>query len=181
MRPDGDFGRIMRGDNGPFDGMGGNNRFRRSSKLAAAGVALACFFPLTAILHHAFFYHPTCILNNFGQDYTLSVLALWLSHDPSPYVALLGAMGTFALALYSPTFRLAALAFAIATIPLSMWIWDIPFTGRIICRLGHDGRSPINTHDMYIFAAIAFAPIWYWLWRRSTLAPARTADAWSRG
>jgi hypothetical protein len=71
-------------------------------------------------------------------------------------------------------------AFAIATIPLSLWIWDIPFTGRIICRLGHDGRSPVNTHDLYIFAAIAFAPIWYWLWRRSTLVPAGTAGAWSR-
>ena len=156
------------------------DRVRPAAVFTAAGIALACFFPLTAVLHHAFFYNPTCILNNFGQDYTLRVVMLWLRSDPSPWLALLGAMGTFALSLYSPAFRLAALAFAIATIPLSLWIWDIPFTGRIICRLGHDGRSPVNTHDLYIFAAIAFAPIWYWLWRRSTLVPARTAGAWSR-
>jgi hypothetical protein len=155
-------------------------RGRPAAVSTTAGIALACFFPLTAVLHHAFFYNPTCILNNFGQDYTLRVVMLWLRSDPSPWLALLGAMGTFALSLYSPAFRLAALAFAIATIPLSLWIWDIPFTGRIICRLGHDGRSPVNTHDLYIFAAIAFAPIWYWLWRRSTVVPARTAGAWSR-
>lgn len=167
----------MSSDNSAFGRINGNGLARRSSIPSAAAIALACFFPLTAVLHHAFFYHPTCILNNFGADYTPHVLAIWLSHDPSPYLALLGAIGTFALSLYFPALRLAALAFAIVTIPLSLWIWDIPFSGRIVCRLGHDGRSPINTHDLYIFAAISFGPIWYWLWRRSNLVPGRTADA----
>jgi len=157
-----------------------NDPLRRSSMPTVFGIALACFFPFTAILHHAFFYHPTCMLNNFGPDYTLSVVAHWLHSDPSPYLGLLGAMGTVALAMYSPILGDAALAFAIATIPLSLWIWDIPFTGRIICRLGHDGRLPVNTLDLYILAAISFGPIWYWLWRRSTVAPEGTADAWSR-
>jgi hypothetical protein len=170
----------MRSDERSLERINSNDGLRRSSIPAALGVALACFFPLTAILHHAFFYHPTCILNNFGADYTLDVVARWLRADPSPYVGLLGAMGTFALALYSPLLRIAALAFAIATIPLSIWIWDIPFTGRIICHLAHDGRAPVNSFDFYIVAVIAFGPIWYWLWRTSTSAPERTADAWSR-
>lgn len=152
---------------GSLDRMNASNSTRRSRIPAAAAVALACFFPLTAILHHAFFYHPTCILNNFGPEYTGEVVMRWLRSDPSPYWALLGATGTFALTLYFPAFRFAAAAFAIATIPLSLWIWDIPFTGRIICRLGHDGRLPVHSRDLYIFAAIAFWPLWYWLRGRS--------------
>jgi hypothetical protein len=152
----------------------------RKPRLASTLLALGSFFPLTAVLHHAVFYQPTCILNNFGPDYTATVLMSWLSLDPSPYVALVGALVAFVLAMHYPVLRLAIVAFLIATIPLTVWIWDIPFTGRIICRLGHDGRSIVNSLDLYLFAAISFAPIWYWLWKNSTAAPAPTADALSR-
>jgi len=153
-----------------------NNLLQRRPIPAVFGIALACLFPFTAVLHHAFFYHPTCMLNNFGADYTLRVVANWLHSDASPYLGLLGAISTFAL----PIFEIAALAFAIVTIPLSLWIWDIPFTGRLICRLGHDGRLTLNTFDLYILAAISFGPIMYWLWRRSTPAPDGPAEAWLR-
>jgi hypothetical protein len=108
------------------------------------------------------------------------VLMIWLSMDPSPYVALICALAVFVLALYYPPLRLGILAGVIATFPLTVWIWDIPFTGRIVCSLGHDGRSVINSMDLYLFAVISFAPIWYWLWRKSTAAPVSTADALSR-
>jgi hypothetical protein len=152
----------------------------RNPRLASLLLAVGSFFPLTAVFHHAIFYHPTCILNNFGSDYTPSVLMIWLSLDPSPYVALICALAVFVLILYYPPLRLAVLAGVIATIPLTIWIWDIPFTGRIVCMWGHDGRSALNSMDLYLFAAISFAPIWYWLWRNSTVPPARTADALSR-
>jgi hypothetical protein len=152
----------------------------RNPRPASALLALGSFFPLTAIFHHAVFYRPTCILNNFGPEYTLAVVTAWLSSDPSPYVALIGGLAVFALALYYPALRLAVLAFLIATIPLTIWIWDIPFTERIVCRLGHDGRTMINSQDLYIFAAIFFAPVWYWLWRNSSPGAARTADVWSQ-
>jgi hypothetical protein len=152
----------------------------RKPRPASMLLAFLSFFPLTAIFHHAIFHRPTCILNNFGADYTLPVIVNWLSLDPSPYVGLVCALVVFVAAMHYPILRLAILAFVIATIPLTIWIWDIPFTERVICRLGHDGRSPINSMDLYIFAAITFAPIWYWLWRKSTTAPSATADALSR-
>ena len=156
------------------------NWIYRNPRLASTLLALGSFFPLTAIFHHAVFYRPTCILNNFGPEYTLAVVTGWLSSDPSPYIALIGGLAVFALVLYYPALRLAVLAFLIATIPLTIWIWDIPFTGRIVCRLGHDGRAMINSQDLYIFAAIFFMPIWYWLWRNWSAGAARTADVWSR-
>lgn len=152
----------------------------RSPRLASALLAFASFFPITAVLHHAIFFKPTCILNNFGSEYTPTVIMIWLSLDPSPYVGLICAVAVFIAAVYYPPLRLAILACVIATIPLTVWIWDIPFTGRIVCMWGHDGRSPINSIDLYLFAAIAFVPIWYWLWRRSTTAPASSASALSR-
>jgi hypothetical protein len=152
----------------------------RNPRLGSAMLALGSFFPLTAILHHAIFYRPTCILNNFGSEYTLSVLAAWLTADPSPYIALILSLAVFAMAMYYPGLRLAVVAFLIATIPLSIWIWDIPFTGRFVCHWGHDGRSAINSQDLYIFAAISFGPIWYFLWRKSIASSQGTASAWSR-
>jgi hypothetical protein len=152
----------------------------RNPRLASTLLAFGSFFPLTAVFHHAVFYQPTCMLNNFGDDYTAAVVMAWLSLDPSPYVALLGALVVFVLAMRYPASRLAIVAFLVATIPLTLWIWDIPFTGRIICRWGHDGRSAINSLDLYLFAAISFAPIWYWLWKNSTASPTPTADVLSR-
>jgi hypothetical protein len=152
----------------------------RNPRQASAVLAFLSFFPLTAVFHHAVFYRPTCILNNFGPEYTPSVVATWLSLDPSPYVALIAALLVFIAAVRYPILRLAVLAFVIAMVPLTVWIWDIPFSGRIVCHLGHDGRSPVNSMDLYIFGAISFAPIWYWLWRKSTAAPAQTADALTR-
>jgi hypothetical protein len=149
-------------------------------RLASALLSLWSFFPLTAMLHHAVFYKPTCILNNFGPDYTPDVIMAWLSLDPSPYVASIGALLIFMGAMRYPALRLAVLASLIATIPLTIWIWDIPFTERIVCRLGHDGRSVVNSLDLYLFAAISFAPIWYWLWRNFTPGTPPTADAVSR-
>jgi hypothetical protein len=152
----------------------------RNPRLAATLLAFGSFFPLTAVFHHAVFHRPTCILNNFGADYTPDVIMAWLSLDPSPYVALVCSLVVFILATHYPILRLAIVASLVATIPLTVWIWDIPFTGRILCRLGHDGRWPVNSLDLYLFAAIAFAPIWYWLWKNSTAGAAPTADALSR-
>lgn len=47
---------------------------------------VACFlsiFNFAAILHHAVFWRPTCMLNPFGPDYTPEVVIHWLSRDPA--------------------------------------------------------------------------------------------------
>lgn len=155
--------------------MGKYHWVHHSSILMSASIAFCTFFPLTAIFHHAVFYRPTCILNNFGRDYTPEVVLTWLELDPSPGLGLLCALLIFAVSAYFPIIRLAALAFAIATIPLSLWIWDIPFTGRIVCALGHDGRWPLRTFYLYILAAISIGPIFYWLRRNWVIRKAEVA------
>jgi hypothetical protein len=46
--------------------------------------------------------------------------------------------------------------------PLSIWIWDIPFTERIVCKIFHDGRFSVlgytlRTTTWYIAGTIAYA------------------------
>lgn len=118
-------------------------------------MSLLVFFPLTAVLHHAVFYRPTCILNHFGEDYYPAVVLDWLTRDPSPWIA---AVLTAALWFAARRWRWLnrwSLAFVLAFLPLTIWIWDIPFSGRVICDLGHDGRWPIRTLYLYAFGLVA--------------------------
>lgn len=131
-------------------------------------IALLTIIPLAAIFHHAIFFRPTCMLNPFGPEYSPEVIATWLRNDPSISLAIIGALMLYALGLYLPILRLWVLAFVIAFLPLSVWIWDIPFTGRAICHLFHDGRTPIRTRHLYITGAVMYFPIVLWL-RRSLL------------
>jgi hypothetical protein len=124
--------------------------------------ALTCLFaiiPLTAQLHHGIFYRPRCMLNDFGPDYTLDVVARWIARDPSLAWAMVYAGLLYWLGERFWLARLAAAPFFIAWVPFSLWIWDIPFTGRIICEWGHDKRPLVGgfvmrTAYLYIFCAL---------------------------
>jgi hypothetical protein len=123
--------------------------------------SVLAFFPITAILHNAVFFKPTCMLNSLGNEYTPDVMKLWLTRDPSPY---LGAALTVALYFageYLPRIQLPTLAFLLATIPLTLWVWDIPFTKRKLCRVLHDGRSPLRSRHVYLAVAALFVPLLY--------------------
>jgi hypothetical protein len=118
-----------------------------SQELAASHIRwrwrLACalsIFPIVAMAHNLYFYPGMCLLNPFGPDYTLDVMKRLLSNDPA---LLFG--GFLSLALYSTGLRLGWLRplvgpFLVSFAPLCFWIWDIPFTGRLICHTLHDGR-----------------------------------------
>lgn len=96
--------------------------------------------PLTAIWHHAVFYRPRCMLNDFGPEYTADIVAKWLSRDPSLPWAILCAIVIYAAGRRWEWMQMLAAPFFLAFIPLSLWIWDIPFTDRWICHHGHDKR-----------------------------------------
>lgn len=98
--------------------------------------------PLTAILHNALFHPMTCILNSFGPDYTLAAIGRWLVHDPSLFAATLAALIVFRVGKKIPSLQPLALPFVLAFLPLSLWIWDIPLTGRIVCHTLHDAARP---------------------------------------
>ncbi|MFP8878630.1 MAG: hypothetical protein VCE43_03755 [Myxococcota bacterium] len=107
-------------------------------------VCFLAVFPLTAILHNSVFFPATCILNAFGQwgdDYTsLQLLRMWLLRDPALWIGFLLAHVAYHAGIRRPVWRLLLAAFLVAFLPLTVWIWDIPFTDRVICYSMHDGR-----------------------------------------
>jgi hypothetical protein len=111
-----------------------------------------CVLPVTAILHHAVFYRPTCILNPFAGN-----LSLWLTRDPSlPYAVLV------VVALWDRVPEILARRFFFAFLPLTLWLWDLPGTGRVIHRTFHDGKLAwrgftVHTRDLYVFGSAVFA------------------------
>jgi hypothetical protein len=133
--------------------------------------------PFTAVLHHAVFFRPTCMLNHFNAtDYNLEGLRLWLSGDPSLYVALVAALFVWFAGRRLDFVRLLAAPFWVSFLPFSIWIWDIPGSGRLICRLCHDGRVvvplldlTVRTRHLYLVGMAAYAVLLgltFFAWRQ---------------
>jgi hypothetical protein len=118
-----------------------------------AACALAVI-PNTAILHNLVFYRYMCMLNNFGPEYDPATVSTWLSRDPSlPWAALCSVLLCY-LGDWIPQLQVASAAYFISFLPLSIWIWDIPFTHRIVCSNFHDGRSlfvGVIVHTRYVY------------------------------
>jgi hypothetical protein len=131
-------------------------------------VAVLTFFPVTAILHNAIFKPHRCVLNLVGNDYYPSVLAKWASSDPSPWLAMILTVVTYVVGARKPLFRPLVMAFLIAFLPLAIWVWDIPYTGGIVCRTLHDGKSWLHSRHFYFFGALAYLPILYLVMSRKT-------------
>jgi hypothetical protein len=102
------------------------------------------------------------MLNPFGADYTPHVVWVWLSRDPSLPCAVV-----IATLVWFIGKRIAAVKILVAPVfssflPLSLWIWDIPFTGRFICRHFHDGRLifpggiPISARYFYALGLLLY-------------------------
>ena len=129
--------------------------------------------PIAAILHHAVFYPAQCMLNGFGPEYQMAAVKLWLATDPSLLGAGLIATGLYYLGFRSPGLRCAVPAFLLAFLPLCIWIWDIPFTGRWICEHLHDlrfqlpGDVPLRGRHFYLVGVMLFPPVYLLMRRRS--------------
>ena len=116
-------------------------------------------FPLTAIAHHAIFYPHDCMLSLFGPDYyDWPTLKAWLSRDPSLPWAIGCSIMIYYCGKKNLTLRVLAKSFFFSFIPLAIWIWDIPFTGRFICKHCHDSKlviygTIISSRYFYMFGA----------------------------
>ncbi len=134
--------------------------------LRRSSFVLLITIPLTAIFHHLIFYPPTCILNLFGPDYYFDVVRLWLQNDPSFPIAFVLALIAWLIARRFVQIRSWSVAFILAFLPLSVWIWDIPFTGRLICHALHDGKSFIHTRHLYMIGAAAWLSLVFFFRRK---------------
>ena len=137
----------------------------RASRAWWGTLCVLLVIPFTAVLHHAVFFRPTCMLNHFNAtDYNLEGLRLWLSGDPSLYVALVVAVLVWYAGRRLEFVRLLAAPFWVSFLPFSIWIWDIPGSGRLICKLCHDGRVvlplldlTVRTRHLYLVGMVAYA------------------------
>jgi hypothetical protein len=119
--------------------------------------------PFTAILHHVVFFRSQCMLNPFfAPDYTLASVSIWLSKDPSlPWAAVLVMIIYYFGKKYS-LLRIFVAPVFVSFLPLSVWIWDIPFTGRFICHHFHDkkvllmGTIPLKSWLFYLLGGILY-------------------------
>jgi hypothetical protein len=119
--------------------------------------------PLAAIAHHAVFFSPTCMLQPFdASDYwELSSLASWLSQDPSLPWAIVMALSIYHVGKPHPAIKLLATSFFVSFLPLAIWIWDIPFTGRVVCEHAHDGKlellgTTVRSGSFYLLGLFLF-------------------------
>jgi hypothetical protein len=147
--------------------------------------ALTCVLlvlPLAAIAHNSVFYPSRCMLDPFGADYSsLEVLSAWLSRDPSLPWSIAMALATFLLGRQVPLIKILAACLLISFMPLAIWIWDIPFTGRVICFLAHDDRLqvlgwPVRTRYFYFLGIVLFVGVLIMTLRK----PAFRAVSWSQ-
>jgi hypothetical protein len=132
--------------------------------------------PLTAVAHHVIFYPSTCMLNPFGAtDYSSpGALSSWLSRDPSLPWSITMALVIFLAGKRFPTVKTLSACLLISFLPLALWIWDIPFTGRFIHEHAHDDKLhllgwPIRTRYFYILGIFLFASFLNVVRRKSAL------------
>jgi hypothetical protein len=58
--------------------------------------------------------------------------------------------------------RVAVAPIFVSYLPLSIWIWDIPFSGRFICSSFHDDRVilypgyPLRTKYFYLLGSLIY-------------------------
>ena len=137
----------------------------RVSVWPAACVLLV--IPLTAVIHHLFHNH-NCMLNGLGEDYTPGAMKALLLNDPSLPWAIAIMMFIHHAGKRVCWLRRAVVPAFAASIPLSVWLWDIPFTGRYIHRTFHDGAAciapgvPLSTKWIYalcLFIYVVFQAV----------------------
>lgn len=122
------------------------------------------------------------MLNPFGEDYTPGVVWTLLRRDPSVACAIVGMMVVYSLGRRWPLVRLSVSPLFLAFLPATIWILDIPFTGRFICHLWHDGRltilgAPVQSRHIDTLCLFMYAVLLGWTVQqnRPTSAPRELA------
>ena len=117
---------------------------------------IAIVIPLTVILHYAIG-RRNCLLNNIGPDYNFSTIPLVLKGTVALPWAIVLAIVTYHLGKKYLSIRILAAPVFLSFLTFSIWVWDIPFSSRAICRYLHDGRSAgligMALRGRHIFAA----------------------------
>jgi len=104
------------------------------------------------------------MLAPFGDESLFTYLT-WLSRDPSLPWAIICAAVAYKAAESTPWLKGLVPPFLIGFAPLSIWIWDIPMSGRMICRSFHDNKlilpllGPLHSRHLYLLGTIVWLGI----------------------
>jgi len=123
-----------------------------------------CVIPATAFLHHGVLYYQRCMLQPFSYGYEVNwqVLWAWAAHDAALPWAMIIAFGVHRLGIRLPSIKLAVAPVFISFLPISLWVWDIFFLNRPICRHLHDGKFvlwegvPLRGRHFYVLGACVY-------------------------
>jgi hypothetical protein len=90
-------------------------------------------------------------------------------------------LATFLLGRQVPLIKILAACLLISFMPLALWIWDIPFTGRVICFHAHDDKLsvlgwPIKSRYFYFLGIGFFVSVLTMTFRK----PGFRAISWSQ-
>jgi hypothetical protein len=138
-----------------------------SPKLKWSAMCGMLVFPLAAAFHHLVFHPYTCMLNNFGAiDYTdLAGVIRWLKGDPSLPLAIVCATLLFYAQRFWPKVKTHVASILPSFLLFSIYIWDIPFSNRVICRTFHDNREvwglTFRTTYFYLFGIVSYFTLLY--------------------
>jgi len=95
--------------------------------------------PITAFINYKL--KSGCLLNALGPDYNFSTIPLVLKRTVALPWAIVLAILTYHLGKKYLWIRIMAAPVFLSFLTFSIWVWDIPFSNRAICRYLHDGHS----------------------------------------
>ena len=122
----------------------------------------ASVIPLTAAFHHLVFDKSRCILETHGRDYNLASVRDLFLKDPSLPWAIVAMVVVYRVGKKFRALRTAVVPAFCASLLFSLWLWDIPFSGRAIHRHWHDKHLllpagiPLSTKLFYILSLIFY-------------------------
>jgi len=118
--------------------------------------------PYTAVLHHALFFPGTCLWVPFeATPHRTTDLRRFVREDGSLVWSIALAAATYRLGQRRPKVQRLFGPLVTGLLPLSLWIWDVPFSERAMCRYLHDGKlsikgCPVRTAHIYSLSAILY-------------------------
>lgn len=131
-------------------------------------LCVALFIPVAAAFHHLIFSPHQCLLAEIGYDYDPVTVVAWLKRDPSPAWAAVAVLALHWAGLrsrWARWIRLIAAPVFVSFVPLSVYLWDIPFTNKVICRLYHDGKlvlfgsTALRTAHLYVLGFVSWGAL----------------------
>lgn len=98
--------------------------------------------PVAAAIHYGVIFPGLCMLQPFayGYEVTWGMIWEWITRDAALPWAVIILFGIHRLGLQVATVKLILAPLFVSFLPASLWVWDIFFLERPLCRYLHDDK-----------------------------------------